>query len=510
MIYENSKSELDWFKAIREYIKALEVDKDFNFLYGHDTIPYISSNICKKIGDLFLVLGKWYKSKNENVSAIKLIHEAMKYFKVSLSIADIEESSNILHEIFSILKNKGETKAHYVSLEKDLHISVAEFLFKLNLIQKAGLEYLRAASRIDKNDKEKQELVSKALKAFDTDMAKNIGFIRAMLEKGKIEDLSMFTKEVNRTKFFSDTQTLVNDFVPLPEPQAIEWPKVQQNQNEQLPNDQKELTKQNDDTQPQKQEEVLVQLQQTQQHQPPPLPPENSPLHTVENIQKLDYWYTNDDIKNILEANIEKNKFSIVTHVDLAHPEQVREALSEGVYEDLKKKGKVVIMPINTGGHWVSMIISKDNDTNTNKIIFTYNDPVGRSLNDRPDLIALITEVCSDAEIMDLKTQQQEEGNTSDCGVFVCDNLIKQSQGLEILSTEQCKGQGLSLRKSQAETLKQSLIAQQVQEQHVYINVDSNASDDEDNNGNNIEVVRLPYGDNGEVDELGIASQHNE
>ncbi|WP_231555798.1 hypothetical protein [Rickettsia hoogstraalii] len=65
-----------------------------------------------------------------------------------------------------------------------------------------------------------------------------------------IQILRMFTKEVNRTKFFSDTQTLVNDFVPLPEPQAIEWPKVQQNQNEQLPNDQKELTKQNDDTQP--------------------------------------------------------------------------------------------------------------------------------------------------------------------------------------------------------------------------------------------------------------------
>ena len=60
---------------------------------------------------------------------------------------------------------------------------------------------MRAASRIDKNDKEKQELVSKALKAFDTDITKNIGFIRAMLEKGKIEDLSMFTKEVNRTKF---------------------------------------------------------------------------------------------------------------------------------------------------------------------------------------------------------------------------------------------------------------------------------------------------------------------
>lgn len=34
---------------------------------------------------------------------------------------------------------------------------------------------------------------------------------------------------------------------------------------------------------------------------------------------------------------------------------------------------------------------------------------------DRPDLVKLITEVCSNVEIMDLKTQQQEEGNTSNC-----------------------------------------------------------------------------------------------
>ncbi|ABY72038.1 MULTISPECIES: hypothetical protein [spotted fever group] len=33
---------------------------------------------------------------------------------------------------------------------------------------------------------------------------------------------------------------------------------------------------------------------------------------------------------------------------------------------------------------------------------------MGRSLNDHPDLVKLITEVCSDAEIMDFKTQQQE------------------------------------------------------------------------------------------------------
>ncbi|MCC8467997.1 MAG: hypothetical protein LN589_04955 [Rickettsia endosymbiont of Eriopis connexa] len=89
--------------------------------------------------------------------------------------------------------------------------------------------------------------------------------------------------------------------------------------------------------------------------------------------------------------------------------------------------------------------------------------------------------------LIDLKILQHE--NTSNCGVFVCDNLIRQAEGLEILTTEQCKGQGLNLRKAQAETLKQSLIVQQDQERHVYINLDSNISDDEDTNGNSNEVA---------------------
>ncbi|AFC70557.1 ubiquitin family protein [Rickettsia australis] len=160
------------------------------------------------------------------------------------------------------------------------------------------------------------------------------------------------------------------------------------------------------------------------------------------------------------------------------------------------------------------MVITKDD--NTNKIIFTYNDPLGRSLNDRPDLVALITDVCSDAEIIDLKTPQQAEGNTSDYGVFVCDNLIRQSQDLEILSMEQCREQGLNLRKPQAETLKQSLIAQQAQHYHIDLGVGDSSSDEEDddkkgnNSNNNEEIAYSPYGDNVEVDGLGIASQHNE
>ena len=157
-------------------------------------------------------------------------------------------------------------------------------------------------------------------------MEENTAFIRSMLDKGKMEDLSIVTKEADRTKFLSDTQTIINDFISLPEPQAKEWPEVQQNQNEQLTNDQQEVNKQND-TQPQKQEEALIQPQQ--KHPQQPLPMKSTPLHTIENIQESDYWYSEDDIKNILETNIDKNKFSIVTYVDLTSPEQVRDALRE-------------------------------------------------------------------------------------------------------------------------------------------------------------------------------------
>lgn len=501
MIYENSESQLDWFKAIKEYINALEMDKDFNFNYGHDNHPHTFSKICKKIGGLFLNLGRFWGDENKNEIVIKLLFEAIKYFKVSLSIEPIEECSFILRGIFNTPKNKKEVE-NYLSLKKDLYISLAGYLFKSNLISQAILEYDLAASSTD-DDKEEQELLLSKLKASETKMGENTAFQRSILEKGKKEDLSSLAREDDRTRFFNDTHTIIDGFVPPPKQQAEQPKNVEQNQNEQLPNDKKEINKQTD-TEPQKQ--LLVQPQQ-----PQPQSMENTPLHTIENIQKPDYWYTEDNIKNILEANIDQDKFSIVTHVDLAHPEQVRDALREGVYEDLKKKGKVVLMPINTGhGHWVSMMISKDD---TNKIIFTYNDPLGTLLNDRPNLVKLITEICPDAEIIDLKIQQQEEGNTSDCGVFVCDDLIRQSEGLAILTTEQSRGQGLNLRKSQAETLKHNLINQQPQEQHVYINIDSNTSDDEDednNNGNNKKIDRPPYGDNNEVNELGVVPQPND
>lgn len=407
MIYENSNLELDWFRAIREYTNALEIDKNFNFNYDYGNEQITFKGICEKIGNLFLNLGRFYKSKNENGTVIKLLQEAIKYFKISLSIVPVEKCSFILREIFNVPKDKKEEK-HYLSLEKDLYISLAEFLFKLNLIPQAAFEYYRAASI--SNLQEEQKLLLKIQEVYDTKMKENTAFIRSMLDKGRMEDLSIVTKEANRTKFLSDTHIIIDDFVPPSNPQAeqqvnnqqeivqyqteqqhnnkpeapqahnelllghdeerqaivqqhntqlndrqlldeqqlmmqLEWGLQAagvQNPSKQQANDKKEINKQND-----------IQHRQSQ-------PTANTPLHTIENIQKPGYWYTVDDILNILEANIDKDKFSIVTHVDLANPEQVRDALREGVHEDLHKKSKVVLMSINTGhAHWVSMTIHK-------------------------------------------------------------------------------------------------------------------------------------------------------
>lgn len=131
MIYENSESQLDWFKAIREYINALEIDKNFNFNYGHDNHPKTFSKICSKIGELFLNLGRFYKSEdkdeNKNKTVIKLLFEAVKYFKISFNTESIEKRVFILKNIFYTPNNKKEA-ADYLPLEKELSKSLAGYL----------------------------------------------------------------------------------------------------------------------------------------------------------------------------------------------------------------------------------------------------------------------------------------------------------------------------------------------------------------------------------------------
>ncbi|WP_064428736.1 Ulp1 family isopeptidase [Rickettsia sp. Tenjiku01] len=176
-------------------------------------------------------------------------------------------------------------------------------------------------------------------------------------------------------------------------------------------------------------------------------------VYNTGNIKQPTYLYTEDDIKNILEANIDKNMFSIFHHASLEEPEILKDTLRVTV-EDLILDNKPAIIPLNTGyKHWLLLMANKDDKGNIN---FMYNDPYGEPLESRPKVTEYITEIYSDAKITDLNTKQQE--NVYDCGVFVCDSAIKLSKGQKILTTEESKDQGINLRKAQANTL---LIQQQ-------------------------------------------------
>lgn len=190
------------------------------------------------------------------------------------------------------------------------------------------------------------------------------------------------------------------------------------------------------------------------------LPQSQISPNNIENIKKPNYLYTEDDIKNILETNIDKNKFSIFHHVSLTEPEILKDTLRSAI-KDLVVNNKPPIIPLNTGHeHWLTLTANQDSNGN---IIFIYNDPYGNLLEDRPEIKKYITEVYPDAKIKDLKTPQQE--NAYDCGVFVCDNLIKLAKGQPILSTEQSKNQGLELRNGQAKMLEIKQQAQKIGQQ---------------------------------------------
>ncbi|HJD55419.1 MAG TPA: C48 family peptidase [Rickettsia endosymbiont of Pyrocoelia pectoralis] len=179
----------------------------------------------------------------------------------------------------------------------------------------------------------------------------------------------------------------------------------------------------------------------------------------ISNIKKPNYLYTEDDIKNILEANIDKNKFSIFHHASLTEPEILKDTLQVAV-NDLVVNNKPAIIPLNTGHeHWLTLMATQDDKGN---VTFIYNDPTGRPIEDRPEIKKYINEVYPGVEIKDLKTPQQQ--NAYDCGVFVCDNLIKMSKNENILSTEQSKGQGTNLRNAQAGILATNVLKQQAQE----------------------------------------------
>ncbi|MCC8483112.1 MAG: C48 family peptidase [Rickettsia endosymbiont of Labidopullus appendiculatus] len=167
------------------------------------------------------------------------------------------------------------------------------------------------------------------------------------------------------------------------------------------------------------------------------------------NLTRAEYLYNEDDISNLLKASVDQTKISVITHASLEEKELLKDTLLHARNNLIGGK-EAVIIPLNTGHeHWVSLAITKDRD---NKIVFTYNDPMGTPIDQRQELLDMIKEVCPDnAEIVDLKTKQQQ--NDKDCGPFIVDNLIKMAKGEKILTTEQSQDMGAKLREGQAETM---------------------------------------------------------
>ncbi|WP_342267479.1 Ulp1 family isopeptidase [Candidatus Tisiphia endosymbiont of Empis tessellata] len=167
-------------------------------------------------------------------------------------------------------------------------------------------------------------------------------------------------------------------------------------------------------------------------------------------LTALDYLYDEDDIGNVLKASVNQIKVSIITHASIGEENLLKDTLYQAVYSDLIANNKeAIIIPLNTGHeHWVSLAITKDKE---GAIVFTYNDPKGTDIDTRVDLVGMVKEVCPDAKIVDLNTKQQQ--NDKDCGAFVVDNLIKMAKGEAILSTEESKNIGTTLRQAHAKTI---------------------------------------------------------
>ncbi|WP_342270555.1 Ulp1 family isopeptidase [Rickettsia endosymbiont of Orchestes rusci] len=188
----------------------------------------------------------------------------------------------------------------------------------------------------------------------------------------------------------------------------------------------------------------------------------------INDLIKPDYLYTDDNIREVIETSLGKDKI-YTQQISLDWGEELNNVMLSQAVKEVKEGGKkAAVIPINTGReHWTGMVITYD--TAKDQMTFTYNDPNGTPLNVRPKLENLINQVAPNAKIEDLHTQQQ--ANDKDCGAFVTDNLIKIANGEKIFSLAEHGNKGSDLRQNHATILTQELAKQQVQEVRSKVNI---------------------------------------
>ncbi|WP_341789996.1 Ulp1 family isopeptidase [Rickettsia endosymbiont of Polydrusus tereticollis] len=205
----------------------------------------------------------------------------------------------------------------------------------------------------------------------------------------------------------------------------------------------------------------------------------------IDNVKKANYLYEDYQIQHILKGSLDENKVSIQPAISLAsNPsrDEIVTAVLNNTIAQVKAGKEAAVIPIETGGeHWTGLIATYNKENE--EVTFTYNDPIGTPIENRPELLDLIKKAAPTAIIVDLETPQQE--NAHDCGVFVCDNLIKLAKGQEILSTDRAKNMGIELRKAQAGILSQEFAKQQAKEVGNNMNMQDSSFTSRINTGSN-------------------------
>jgi len=162
----------------------------------------------------------------------------------------------------------------------------------------------------------------------------------------------------------------------------------------------------------------------------------NMDANDVNKILDTNYQYFNNDISRVLKARVGANSL-VGPYISLTRVESIQHGIRYAGIQ-LNNNSNVVLIPVNTGGHWVALALVKDANGHITAI---YNDSIGTPLNVRghiSELTAELTALDANVTIIDLATKLQHYGVA--CGAFTAETLAVIAElDIQNLSEEQIK-----------------------------------------------------------------------
>ncbi|MGX6960729.1 MAG: Ulp1 family isopeptidase [Rickettsia endosymbiont of Pentastiridius leporinus] len=205
-------------------------------------------------------------------------------------------------------------------------------------------------------------------------------------------------------------------------------------------------------------QEILKEIQETKEIAKD-IPDEAERNQMLKDIEKR------EKIVNLSDEEREKLKNDLTKEVEAK--QKINEDILNRAVKDIKESGKEsAVIPVEMGyGHWCGLFMTYDKKED--QVMITFNDSLGNSINhDGQKLPKLIDKALDDLlnKPITIDEQTKQQNNSSDCGVFTTDNLIKLANGKPILSTKEAKNEGQNLRNQHATILTRAMAKEQAQE----------------------------------------------